>query len=48
VLRTRAGQEAVGLGTDEEFIGLLHLGRAKQSAEAPEREPADRYVTFLD
>ena len=48
VLRTQAGREAVGLGADEEFVGLLHLGRAKQSAEAPDREPAVRYTTFLD
>jgi nitroreductase len=48
VLRTQAGREAVGLGANEDFVGLLHLGRAKQSAEAPEREPAIRYVTFLD
>ncbi len=48
VLRTKAGREAVGLGDGEEFVGLLHLGRGKQSAEAPGREPAVRYVTFLD
>jgi nitroreductase len=48
VLRTQAGREAVGLGAGEEFVGLLHLGRAEQEAEAPEREPAVRYVTFLD
>ena len=48
VLRTEAGREAVGLGPDEEFVGLLHLGRAKQVAEAPEREPAASYATFLD
>ena len=29
-------------------IHLLHLGRAKQTADPPEREPADRYVQFLD
>src|SRR3954464_13740267 len=45
VLRTGAGREAVGLGANEDFVGLLHLGRAKQTAEAPEREPAGRYVT---
>jgi nitroreductase len=48
VLRTDAGREAVALKADEEFVGLLHLGRAKQEAEPPEREPAVRYVTFLD
>ncbi len=48
VLRTQAGRQAVGMGAGEEFVGLLHLGRAKQVAEAPEREPAVRYVSFLD
>jgi nitroreductase len=48
VLRTERGRDAVGLRADEDFVGLLHLGRAKQAAEAPEREPAVRYVTFLD
>jgi nitroreductase len=48
VLRTSAGREAVGLGEDEDFVGLLHLGWAKQTAEAPEREPPARYVTYLD
>ena len=48
VLRTSAGREAVGLGDDEDFVGLLHLGWAKQTAEPPEREPPARYVTYLD
>ena len=48
VLRTEAGRAAVGLANGEDFVGLLHLGRAKQEAEAPDREPAAKYVTFLD
>jgi nitroreductase len=48
VLRTPAGRAAIGLLDDEHFIGLLHLGRAKQEAESPEREAPDRYVEFLD
>jgi nitroreductase len=48
VLRTQAGRKAVRMPADEDFVGLLHLGRAKQEAEAPEREPAAHYVTFLD
>jgi nitroreductase len=48
VLRTKQGREAVGLGDDEDFVGLLHLGWAKQEAEPPEREPPARYVTYLD
>jgi nitroreductase len=48
VLRTEAGRDAVGLGPDERFIGLLHLGRAKEARDAPDREPPERYVSFLD
>jgi nitroreductase len=48
VLRTEGGRKAVRMPADEDFVGLLHLGRAKQEAEAPEREPAVRYVSFLD
>jgi nitroreductase len=48
VLRSSAGRAAVGLPDDEHFIGLLHLGHARQEAEVPERgEPAE-YVQFLD
>jgi nitroreductase len=48
VLRAPAGQEAVGLADDERFIGLLHLGWAKQEAEAPDRDSVERYASFLD
>jgi nitroreductase len=48
VLRTESGAKAVGLSADELFVGLLHLGRAKQATTAPERDSPDRYVTFLD
>src|SRR5919204_1739475 len=48
VLRTDAGRRAVGLADNEDFIGLLHPGWAKQEAEAPDREPPDHYVSYLD
>jgi nitroreductase len=47
VLRSDKGRRAVGLAEDEVFIGLLHLGRARQEAEAPPRESPDSYVEFL-
>jgi nitroreductase len=48
VLRTRAGRAAVGLGEDEHFVGLLHLGHARQDRPVPERaSPAD-FVNYLD
>ncbi len=47
VLRERAGRDAVGLGEDERFVGLLYLGRPIQDQRPPERSsPADT-VTFL-
>jgi nitroreductase len=48
VLRTAEGRRAVGLRDDERFIGLLHLGRARQQAEAPERTTLEDYASFLD
>jgi nitroreductase len=48
VLRTPAGREAVGLGDDERFVSLLHLGLPVQSKEPPERAPLGAVVTYLD
>ena len=48
VLRTEAGAAAVGLPGDERFVGMLYLGRARQTAEAPERAAVGDYATFLD
>src|SRR5579859_4652261 len=35
VLRTEAGRAALGIGPDERFVALIHLGRARQGKEAP-------------
>jgi nitroreductase len=48
VLRTDAGRDAVGLGEDERFVSLIHLGEPIQDQRPPEREPAENVVTFLD
>ena len=48
VLRTEAGAQAVALPGDERFVGMLYLGRARQTAEAPERAALGEYATFLD
>jgi nitroreductase len=48
VLRTPEGRRAVSLPDDEHFVGLLHLGRARQEKDAPERAPAREYVTYLE
>jgi nitroreductase len=47
VLRTAAGRAAVGIPDDERFVALLYLGHPRQEKEAPDREPAGHYVTYL-
>jgi nitroreductase len=47
VLRTPEGRAAVGLGEDERFVGLVHLGEGRQGKEPPERAPVDDFVEWL-
>lgn len=47
VLRTPAGRAAVGIGEDERFVALIHLGPGRQEREPPERAPADQVVARL-
>jgi nitroreductase len=46
VLRSAAGRAAVGMGEDERFIGLIHLGPPRQEQRAPERLPPGDYVSY--
>lgn len=48
VLRTETGLAALGVGREERFVALIHLGRPRQDREAPERAPAPDVVSFLD
>jgi nitroreductase len=48
VLRTPEGREAVGLGPDERFVSLIHLGRAVQDKPVPERAPVGEIAIHLD
>ncbi len=48
VLRTPEGRAAVGLGDDERFVSLIHLGEPVQEQRVPEREPAENVVSYLD
>jgi nitroreductase len=48
VLRTEEGRAAVGLGPDERFVALIHLGNPVQEKTAPEREPAENVTQYLD
>ena len=47
VLRTPDGAKAAGMGEDELFVALIHLGHARQDQEPPERPPTGEFVTYL-
>jgi nitroreductase len=47
VLRTPEGRAAIGLGEDERFVSLIHLGPPRQERDAPGREPPANYVEYL-
>jgi nitroreductase len=47
VLRTPDGAAAVGMEPDELFIGLIHLGHARQEKSPPERLPTTGFVSYL-
>jgi nitroreductase len=48
VLRTEAGKKAVKMGEMEHFVGLLHLGHARQQRPAPARPPSLQRTVYLD
>jgi nitroreductase len=48
VLRTPEGRKAIGLGDDERFVALIHLGPPRQERDAPERDPSESYVEYLE
>jgi nitroreductase len=48
VLRTAEGCAACGVPDEEKPIGLIHLGRGKGSKPAPDREPIERFRTYLE
>jgi nitroreductase len=47
VLRTAAGCASVGLGDDERFLGLIHLGPKRQDQPPPARPDLPEFVTYL-
>ncbi len=47
LLRSAEGRAAVGLPSDERFVGLLHLGRRRQEKEPPGRPPVEQTTTYL-
>jgi nitroreductase len=48
VMRTGEGRAAVGLGDDERFVSLIHLGQPVQTKEPPDRAAVGDVVTYLD
>jgi nitroreductase len=48
VLREEAGRAALGIGPDERFVALIHLGHPRQDKDAPERAPVRDVATYLD
>jgi nitroreductase len=47
VLRTREGAAAAGMEPDELFVGLIHLGYARQEKQPPERMAPTDFVAYL-
>jgi nitroreductase len=47
LLDTQAVRAGLGIGEDEQPIGLLHLGYAVQDQRVPERAPVEQVVEFL-
>ena len=47
VLRSAAGRAAASIPAGEHVLGLLHLGYADREWQAPDREPPERFVTYL-
>lgn len=48
VLQMREGRAAIGMGEDEKFVALIHLGPSVDKPIAKERRPVADYTTFLD
>lgn len=48
LLRSAEGRAAVSLPDDERFVGLLHLGPARQEKQPPQRPPIEQATTYLD
>jgi nitroreductase len=47
VLRTPEGRQAVQVPEEERILGLVYLGHPCQDKAAPQREPSEKYVTYL-
>ncbi len=48
LLESDAGRDAVGLGAEEQFVALIHLGTPVTAPAAKERRPLGDYASFLE
>jgi nitroreductase len=48
VLQAPEGRAAIGMGDDEEFVALIHLGQPVDEPVSKGRKPPAEYVQFLD
>jgi nitroreductase len=48
LLETPSVRDALAIAPDEQTIGLLHLGRARQAQRVPNRAAVDEIALFLD
>jgi nitroreductase len=48
LLREPEGRAALGIGEDEEFVALVHLGPPRQDSAVPERAPLGEVLLTLD
>lgn len=48
ILRTSAGRQACQVPDNEQIIGLIHLGRSRDTKTPPPRAPLSEFRTYLD
>jgi len=47
LLQSPEGQAAVGLGADEQFVALIHLGAPRTEPPAKDRKPVSAFLEYL-
>ena len=47
LLQSPEGQAAVGLGADEQFVALIHLGAPRTEPPAKDRKPVSAFLVYL-
>ena len=47
LLQSAEGQAAVGIGADEQFVALIHLGAPRTEPPAKDRKPVSAFLEYL-